>query len=50
MNTSRSKPDCDFNVLHAERSEIDGFQHHRFFRRFGNSRPARLRFSDLGWI
>src|SRR5260370_4937690 len=28
--------DRDFNVLAPERSEIDGFEHHRLFRRLGN--------------
>src|ERR1017187_1223006 len=30
--------DGDFNVLGPERSEIDGFEHHRLFRRLCNPR------------
>src|SRR4030095_1314864 len=28
--------DSDFNVLGSERSEINGFEHHRLFRLLGN--------------
>jgi hypothetical protein len=34
--TQAAMLDGDFNLLGAERSEINGFKHHRLFRRLGN--------------